>query len=90
MRCVVCQGSGKQTVVIAERENGEPYIIGRLPCKHCNGSGHSYCCDDAGAGIAEGGVSSPEPKFSRCFECGLEPYECRCPTPGRAQPEDAP
>jgi hypothetical protein len=54
VKCLVCQGSGKQTVVIAERENGEPYIIARVSCKHCGGCGEEYCC--------EGEQAQPEPE----------------------------
>jgi hypothetical protein len=96
MICPTCGGRHGWWVDAAgiRLRQGDPYwlrvglIVAWRECHDCI-SGISSCCDTAGAGIAEGGGSRTEPKFSRCFECGLEPYECRCPTPGRAQPEDA-
>jgi hypothetical protein len=31
-----------------------------LQCSECGGTGRVYCCDNAGAGIAEGGTSNAD------------------------------
>jgi hypothetical protein len=36
-------------------------VRGPLPCPTCYGFVQWYCCDDAGAGIAEGGRSQEAP-----------------------------
>lgn len=59
MICDACFGRGKVPWIII-KDGGVVVRTHERPCDDCGGSGISYCCGDAGAGIAEGGNSRPE------------------------------